>query len=192
MLVSAFAILCGFALVAFAAASRAGVVAVCLAAFAAFLSWFLLPARSLPDPVWGGLAILTVAALLLWYPTASLLAAAGAGAAAAAWLSLLVGQGVPLIAGSIVVGAVAVSVFTLRWRRVMFAPLALVEEALLICACLALLVACWPAIDAGYQSAMIFTAERVSVPVTNSAPWALQLSFGLLVLGGLYGFWTRR
>ena len=192
MFVSAFGILCGFALVAFAAASRPGRATFAFASVAAALVWILPPSRTLPDPVWGAFAVLTLAALLLWRPNASAIAATGAGAAAAVWLLLFVGQGVPWIAGLVIVGSIAGLVFVLRQRSPQFAPPRLVEEALLISTALAILVACWPAIEAGYQSATVFTAERVSVPVTTSAPWALQLSVGLLVIGGLYGYWTRR
>ena len=192
MFVSAFGILCGFALVTFAAASRPGRVTFALASVAAALIWILPPSRTLPDPVWGAFAVLALTALLLWRPNASVIAATGAGAAAAVWLLLFVGQGVPWIVGLAIVGPISLLVFALRFRSPQFAPPRLVEEALLICAALAILVACWPAIEAGYRSAMVFTAERISAPVTTSAPWALQLSVGLLVIGGLYGYWTRR
>lgn len=192
MLLHAFGILCGFALVVFAAASRPGRITLTIAVAAAILTWVLLPAGTLPDPVWGALAALIAAGLLLWRPDLTGLAAAGSGVAAAAWMSLLTAQGVPWLLSAVAVLALAAAAFALRWRSSTFAPRHLVEEALLICAAFAIVTACWPAVSAGYRSAMVFTAQRVTAPPSAAAPWALQLSLGLLVLGGLYALWKRR
>jgi hypothetical protein len=190
--ISAFGILCAFALVVFAAAGARSYIGPAVAAAGAVLTWFVLPAGSLPDPVWGALAILLLTALLLLQPERRMLASAGAGASAAAWLALLVGQGLPALPSFAVTLGVAAAVFALNRRDHRFAPDELVEEALLVCLAYSMLIACWPAVSSGYGSAIVFTTERVSAPDTTSAPWALQLSLSLIVLGGLYGFWKRR
>ncbi len=192
MLIEVFGILCGFTLASCAAASRPGIFGPAIAAAAAMLAWIVIPAGSLPDPVWGAIAALTLSGLLLWRPSLNALAAVGAGVAAAAWLALLVGQGLPVAAGFAVVFVVAATAYAFRWRSPRFASAVLVEEALLITALLAILVACWPAVADGYRSALVFTAERVSAPSASRAPWVLELSLSLLMLGGLYGWWKRR
>lgn len=192
MLVSAFGILCGFAVVVFIAASRPGIRALTSTAVVAVLTFVALPAGSLPDPVWSALGALGLAALLLWRPELSLIAAGAAGAAATGWYSLLVAQGLGVWPSLAVVGLLTVAVLVLHWRSERFAPAHLREEALLIVAAFALIVACWPAVEAGYRSATVLTAERVSAPALAEARWALQLSLSLVLLGGLYGYWKRR
>lgn len=192
MLLHAFGILCGFALVAFAAAGCSGPATSALAALAAVLSYILLPAGSAPDPVWGALGMLVVAAGLLWRPAWRVPAALGSGVAAAVWLKVLTIQGLPFVPGAATVLVLGVAVLVLSRRGDRFAPPYLIEEALLICAAFALVVACWPAVSAGYQSAAVFTATRVTAPPTASARWALQLCSGLLVGGGLFALWRRR
>ena len=192
MLVGVFGILCGFMLAICVAASRAGGLELAITIAAAALTWLLLPEGSLPDPVWGATAAILFCGLLLWQPRLRALASVGAGSSAVIWLLLLVGQGLPFWPSFALIGTIAAVTVVLTRHRVGFAPAELIEEALLAAGLLAIAIACWPAISAGYGSATIFTAERVSVPAAGSAPWALHLGLGLLLLGGLFGWWKRR
>lgn len=192
MLFGALGILLGFALVVFVAAARPGpVVLICFSA--AFLaSQALIPPGSLPDPVWAAITVLAAAGTLLWRPDLGFLAGVAGGAAAYIWIVVLVSQSVPFWLGVTTVMLISAVVYALRSIRPRFVTPLLIEEALVICVVFSLVLACWPAVTSGYRSAAVFTAERIVAPPTASAPWALQLSLCLLILGGLYAIWKRK
>jgi hypothetical protein len=158
------------------------------ASFAAGLAVFLaLPAAA-------GLPIVVVlgVALALARPNWPLVPAVAAGSTAAACVSVLTTAGIPLAVGvAASIGVVALAAALAALRRG-FAPAKLRDEALLLVGVLALLAVVGGEVAAGWRSATAFAAT----PIAGDAPSG---GFGLVavvvvavVLGGGYGWWTRR
>lgn len=191
MLLDAFAILSGLAAAAFAVfATRPFTAAVLAGAFSAAALVF--SEAHLPNPSWASALIASAAGTVLWKPHWSIVAAGAGGLAAALWAELLVAQGLP---GSVVFPAIAAIVAAgavLAAARRSFAPAILREEALLIVAAFALIVAAAPSVIDGFGTAVAFTAARLPDKAGPPAPWALAVAAGCAVLGAIRSLWKTR
>ena len=150
-----------------------------------------------PDPVWVGGAAACVAALLLFKPGTSALAAACGGALAAFWGVLLHLQGTPLAVAVVLAAAVPSLSAILAVRHPSFGPLHVREEALLVCLVLGLALAMAPGAAAGWQSAVALNVEAANsgqgAAVRQAIPaWTLATTVTATLLGGAYTMWRRR
>lgn len=192
MLLHILGIVCGLAVTAFAALEprrlRSGV------AFAAGLvvaAVAIGPSR-VPDPVWGATFAAAGAAVALCRPRAAWAALACGGVIAAVWASVLAAQGLPLLVAYGLVAVVAAASAGFAARRPSFAPTALREEALVLVAALAVLVAVSPAIGAGWTSAAALHGSTLESPAVGSAAWAFVLAAGAMICGAIHALWRRR
>lgn len=148
------------------------------------------PAR-FPDPSWLAAAVALAAGAALWKPHWSIVPAACAGLAAAVWAELLAAQGLPAFAAYLACAAIASGSAALASIRETFAPAILKEEAQMIVAVFALIVAAAPSIMQGFDSAVALTAVRLSGESTRSEPWALVVAAACLALGVVYSIWKQ-
>lgn len=200
MLINVLGIVCGLAVVVFAALEpgrvRAG------ASFVAGLiaaSVVIGPTR-VPDPVWAGAFIALGAGVALWKPRGTTSATlspvsvtlACGGAIAGVWVSVLAAQGLPLPLGYVLVGACAAVSNELVARRPGFAPASLRDEALVLVGTLGAVLAAAPSIVAGWDSATALRAVPLAEPDVGSAAWAFVLAAAAVVLGVIHALWRRR
>lgn len=201
MLINVLGIVCGLAVVVFAALEPGRPRAVAL--FAAGLiaaSVAIGPAR-VPDPVWAGAFIALASGLALWKPrgkTASdplfpiSVTLACGGAMAAVWVAVLAAQGLPRPLGYVLVGTCAGVSYALAARRPGFAPASLREEALVLVGTLGAVLAAAPAIVAGWDSAAALRGAPLAQPDVSTEAWAFVLAAAAVVLGVIHALWRRR
>ena len=159
------------------------------AAFVATLLAFS-PAR-FPDPAWLAAAVALAAGAALWKPHWWAVPAVSAGFAAAAWAELLAAQGLPAPGAYVLCAAAAGGSAYLASIRESFAPAILKEEAQMIVAVFALIVAAAPSVMQGFESAVALTAVRLSGESSPTAPWALIAAAACLALGAVYSIWKQ-
>ncbi len=145
-----------------------------------------------PDPAWTGTIVAIGAAFLLARPRSSSVGAAIAGCLAGFWVSLLEGQGVPMVAAlGLSAAVVAGSAWMARTRRE-FAPSVLREEALLAIGGLGLVVAMGPDIAAGWQAAGVINLEPGSGRQGVFELWLVVTTGAAALGGGAHALWSRR
>src|SRR5690606_31353017 len=105
------------------------------------------------DPSWLATAVALAAGTALWKPHWWLVPALSAGFAAAAWAELLAAEGLPAPVAYVVCAAAAGGSAFLASTRESFAPAILKEEAQMIVAVFALIVAAAPSVMQGFESA---------------------------------------
>ena len=144
------------------------------------------------NPVWVGIGVAIAAGLQLARPGFFPVAAITSGALAGCWVPLLRAQQVGRVPAILLaVGVPSVSML-LTLRRPMFAPLSVLEDAVLLIVVLGLVVAAAPQVMEGWQSAGIMNLEYETSTSATAAPWVLYLASASLVLGGCYSLWWRR
>ena len=145
-----------------------------------------------PAPVWTGLSVAIVAALLLARPGSWLPASVLAGCLAGLWVSLLAAQGIPPAAACGVALAVPAVAAWMAQTREEFAPRMLREEALLAIGGLGLLVAMGPDVLAGWQTASAMNLEPGAGRRGVMEAWLMLATAGAALGGGLHALWSRR
>jgi hypothetical protein len=113
------------------------------------------------------------------------------GVCAAVWAAALSGAGLPLALVLPIAVAVPFAALALA-RNPRFAPPAVRDEALVIVAALAVVVAVIDPIADGWRSAVALTASPLAADSERNATWALGVALAALAAGGLYGAWRRR
>ncbi len=192
MLLHVLGIVCGLAVVVLAALEPRRLdtgLAFCAGLVAAAI---VIGATRVPDPVWGAALTAAGAAVALWTPRAAWMAFACGGMLAAVWASVLAAQGLPVPVAYALVTVVAAASSGLAAFRPRFAPSSLREEALVLVAALAVLVAAAPAVSAGWHSAATLRGSPLEPPATASAAWAFALAACALVCGAIHALWRRR
>src|SRR5690606_14766238 len=189
MLLHVLGIVCGLAVVVLAALEPRRLdtgLAFCAGLVAAAI---VIGATHVPDPVWGAALTAAGAAVALWTPRAAWMAFACGGVLAAVWASVLAAQGLAVPVAYALVTVVAAASSGLAAFRPRFAPSSLREEALVLVAALALLVAAAPA---GRHPAATLRGSPLEPPATASAAWAFALAGCALVCGAIHALWRRR
>jgi hypothetical protein len=125
-------------------------------------------------------------------PRWSACAPLAAGFCGAVWLSILRTQGLPWLPAMVGVALVIAAAVALAARRPGFVPAELRDEALLLIALFALLMAIGPDIVGGWQSAVALTAEPLGAAAPAVSPWLGALVVASVLLGGAYSLWKRR
>lgn len=133
------------------------------------------------------------AALALMRPRwLHVLAPAAAGVSSAAWVSVMQLQGLPWPAAALAASAVALAAVGLAARRPGFATADVRDEALLLVALFALLLAVGPGVVDGWRSAVTLTAEPLAAGGPSVGPWLGATVVAAVLLGGAYSLWKRR
>jgi hypothetical protein len=192
LLFTALLMLCGLGAAIFAttaAGKRWSIVA--LAVGFTLATIFIRP-EALPDPGWTGSIVAGVALLEVFRRDVRWLPLLCAGALGGLWSALLQIQGLPLAAAVPLAAVVPGAAAYLASSRKTFAPEALRDEAMLAMVALGLAVAIIPEVTSGWQSALALNRDQGSRPNQIIANWALVLSAGSVVLGGLYSLLRRR
>jgi hypothetical protein len=115
-----------------------------------------------------------------------------AGITGAVWISLLEAQGLPWPPAVLLAAALLAAAAMLPMRRQDFAPADVRDEALVLVACFALLLAVGPDVADGWRSATALTAEPLAAAGPDVGPALAALVVACLLLGGVYSFWKRR
>lgn len=192
MLLHVLGIVCGLAVVAFAAVEpgRArSAIMFCAGLIGA--SVVIGPSR-VPDPVWAGALATAGACIALATPRFGWAALLCGGITAAVWVSVLSAQGLPPPAAYVLVVGLAAASSGLAALRPRFATVALREEAFVLVGVLAVMLAVSPAIVSGWESAEALRAAPLAPPAVGSAAWAFGLAAGAALLGVLHSLWRRR
>lgn len=189
MLLHAVGMVCSLGAVIFATGVRDRKGAAALAAgFAAAAVWLR------PEPVLAGGIAAGAAALSLARPRrvpAHLIDAAVAGLLGGLWGHVLARFGLPPASAWLLAAVVVAAAAFMSRRQPRFAPLALREDARLAHACLAALVAAWPAVSTGWSAASAMNLESEEmVRAAVQPPVAIGLA-ALVSLGGLHALWRR-
>lgn len=146
----------------------------------------------LPDPVWIGSVVASLAIVAILRPRTRIFVAACGGALAGVWASMLQLEGLPMPAAvGVAAAAPALSAFFTR-RNAAFAPLELRDEALLVIFITGLVVALAPGVVRGWQSAAVLNLQPTGAASQVVPVWTVLLAFGAAALGGLYTVWMRR
>lgn len=192
MLLHVLGIVSGLAVAVFAALEpgRARTAPIFFAALVA-ASVVIGPTR-VPDPVWAALVAVTGAAVALWKPRWAWAAVGCGGVMAAVWAAVLTAQGLPMPVAYVPVVALAAASAGLAMRRPGFAPPRLRDEALVLVAALALMLAASPAIVAGWDSAAALRAAPLGRPAFDSAAWAFVLAGVAVLFGVIHSLWRGR
>lgn len=147
---------------------------------------------ALPDPAGVGLVVAIVALGHLFRPGIAPLTLLIAGALAGLWSALLRVQGLPTSV-ALLVGAVLPATATLlSFRRPVFAPAILKDEALLIIVVLAAATALGPGVADGWRSASALNLESQDAVAQAVPGWTIAVVGATAALGGLYSLWMRR
>lgn len=145
-----------------------------------------------PDVTTLGFCLVAAAVTALARPQWSLLPPLAAGIAAAAWISILEAQGLPWPAGVVAAGGLLAVAMSLAARRRGFVSAELRDEALVIVASFALLLAIGPDIVDGWRSSVALKAEPLAAAGPQVGPWLVALVAGVVLLGAAYTAWKRR
>jgi hypothetical protein len=123
-------------------------------------------------------------------------AATMAGLLAGIWTAVLAAQGLPLLAAIAIAGLVPAMSALLRARRPVFAPAALVDEALIVLALVGLTAAALPGIAEGWHAAVNLSVRGGQAanasPDTTMPMWTIAVASTALISGGLFSLWSRR
>lgn len=138
-----------------------------------------------------GYCIVGAAVASLARPRWWLLPPVAAGICGAAWVSILGGQGLPW-APAIVIAAAVLAASAGGARRRGFLSNEVRDEALVIVAAFALLLAVGPAVVDGWRSSITLAAEPLGAAGPEFGPWLGAIVAVSLLLGGAYSIWKRR
>jgi len=139
-----------------------------------------------------GFCIVAAAATVLARPHWRLLPPAAAGLFAAAWISILEAQGLPWLPGALAAGTLLAVSVGLAARRRGFMHDDVRDEALVLVASFALLLAVGPDVVDGWRSSIALKAEPLAAAGPEIGPWLGALVAGIVMLGGAYSLWKRR
>ncbi len=192
MLLHVLGIVCGLGVVAFAARAPARLGTALL--FGGILAAVILMigAARVPDPVWTGTFAALGAVVALWKPAWTWTATGCAAVLAAVWITVLATQGLPMPWPYVLVLPFAAVSSLLAARRPAFAPTRLAEEAFVLVALLAMILAVSPAIMAGWSSASALRAMPLDPPAIESSAWVFGVVGGAAILGLIHSLWRRR
>ncbi len=192
MVLHAAGVLAALAATVFAAQSASGRAALFLlsggftAVAAAFLVLAPLDASTL------GFCIVAAAVTALARPRWRLLPPIAAGVFAAAWISILEAQGLPWLPGALAAGTLLAVGVGLAARRRGFIQDEVRDEALVLVASFAMLLAVGPDVVDGWRSSIALKAEPLAAAGPEVGPWLGALVVGIVMLGGAYSLWKRR
>jgi hypothetical protein len=144
-----------------------------------------------PSPAAVGWATAAVAGVGLFRPRWSPLLAAAGGLLAGLWIAVLRAQGLPLVPALILATAVPAAAAWLV-RRPVFAPPALLEEALLFVGGFALLLAVGGEVAAGWQAAGALAASPLAPSPAAGLKWLAAFTIACVAAGGLYSLLRKR
>jgi len=131
------------------------------------------------------------AAIRVVRPDETLIVYGIAGALSGVWMSMLRVEGVPWpVAGAVALTSPLIAAY-LAATRARFAPQLVRDEALLITATLGLAVAVLPRVLDGWRSAVLLNIQDKTAGSLAVPAWAIALSAGSAVLGGLVTVWRR-
>ena len=139
-----------------------------------------------------GFCILAAAISALARPRWWLVPPAAAGIFAGAWVSILEAQGLPWLPAALAGGCVVLAAVGLAARRRGFTSAELRDEALVLAALFALLLAIGPDVVDGWRSSVALKAEPLAAAGPALRPWIGALVVGSVLLGGAYSLWKRR
>ena len=139
-----------------------------------------------------GFCLLAAAVTALTRPRWFLLPPLAAGFAAAAWISILEAQGLPWLPGAMAAVALLAVAVALAARRQRFMPAEVRDEALVLIALFALLLAVGPDVVDGWRSSIALKAEPLAAAGPQAGPWLGALVAAVVLLGAAYTAWKRR
>jgi hypothetical protein len=175
---------------AFASASPASRASAGFAA-AAFLTGLAGVSATTPPATAGGLAV-AAAALQLWRPQWRFVAPLAAGTFAAVWSATLATQGLLFVAGIVLAATLMGASSVLAARLPKFAPDGLRDEAAVVVGILGLAVLVGGELVAGWRTGTALAAQPLEAANVPLGVGLAAIVAGVVALGGVYTFWTRR
>ena len=173
--------------------SRAGA-AMAVTAFAFGAWWARQPFA--PSAATVAIAAAVIAVWQIVRPPRHPYAAIMGGLLAGVWTAVLDAQGLPLVAAIPIAALLPTASAWLRARRAVFAPPALVEEALLLLAVVGILAAALPGIADGWHAAVnlsVRSGQSANGTTDAAMPmWTLAVASAALLSGGFFSIWSRR
>lgn len=145
-----------------------------------------------PSPTTLGFCVVAAAVAALARPRWSWLPPVAAGICAAAWISILEAQGLPWLPGALAAAGVLAAAVLLAARRRGFMPDEVRDEALVIVASFALLLAIGPDVVDGWRSSIALKAEPLGAAGPQIGPLLGALIAASVLLGGAYTLWKRK
>jgi hypothetical protein len=149
-----------------------------------------LPPHEAPGPAWVGGFAAIVGGVVLVRPGWQWLHAFGGGLAGV--LALLIrAEGMPTVPSYLIAVAIPAVSFYFAGRNPGFAPRRLREDGLLLVFLYGVAVAAWPAVLAGWTSAMALNMNTGGGGPAAIPFWVILVSSGSLAVGGLWAMWRR-
>lgn len=145
-----------------------------------------------PDPATLGFCVAAAAVSSLARPRWWLLPPLAGGAVGAVWISVLEAQGLPWLAGAPGAAFLLATAVSLAARRRGFMPPEVRDEALVLVAAFALLLALVPDVVEGWRASLALKAEPLAAAGPQAGPWLGALVAATVLLGGAYSLWKRR
>ena len=139
-----------------------------------------------------GFCVAAAAITTLARPQWWLLPPLAAGVTAAAWTSILEAQGLPWLPAALVATSVLAAAVGFAVRRSGFTSAELRDEALVLVALFALLLALVPDVVGGWRSAVVLKAEPLTAAGPDVGPWLGAAVVATVLFGGAYSLWKRR
>jgi hypothetical protein len=139
-----------------------------------------------------GFCVVAAAVVALTRPRWWWLAPAAAGGFGGAWISILEAQGLPWLPAALAAGVLLVATVGVAQRRREFMSAELRDEALVLVASLALLLAVGPDVVAGWRSSVALKSEPLAAAGPEIGPWLGTVVVAAVLLGGAYSLWKRR
>lgn len=145
-----------------------------------------------PSPTTLGFCVVAAAVAALARPRWWWLPPVAAGLFAAAWISILEAQGLPWLPGALAAVGVLAAAALLAARRRGFMSAEMRDEALVIVAAFALLLAVGHDVVDGWRSSVALKAEPLAAAGPQVGPWLGALVAASVLLGGAYSLWKRK
>jgi hypothetical protein len=145
-----------------------------------------------PDVPTFGFCLVAAAVTMLARPQWTLLPGLAAGIAAAGWISILEAQGLPWLPGALAAAGLLAVGAGLAARRRGFMSAEVRDEALVLVASFALLLAVGPDVVDGWRSSVALKAGPLAAAGPQVGPWLGALVVGVVLLGAAYTAWKRR
>lgn len=191
MELNAAGVLAPIAAAVFAAQCAGGRTAfVLLGAFAGAagaFAWFGPPAAATL-----GFCVVAAAVTALVRPRWFLLPPLAAGFAAAGWITILEAQGLPWLPSALAPAILLGVAVGLAARRRGFLSAEMHDEALVLVAVFALLLAIGPDVVDGWRSSVALQAEPLAAAGPQVGPWLGALVAAVVLVGAAYTAWKRR
>jgi len=185
-----FWLFCGLGACVFAALAVNRWRSVALAAGFIATATLVRPAH-MPDPVWvAGLAV-GIVILTFVRPKVIWLAIVFGGGLAGLLSSLLQSEGIDIIPAVLACATLLAVAAAYGMSRQGFAPAAIRDDALILVAALALLLALAPGLAAGWRSAVALNVGERGGSARPVPVWVLVIGGASLGLGSAYSVWRR-